>query len=134
MSAERGGEGAPSNPWLQWMKGLGQATPAFEAWESWISGQLERLVRSDTFLGQMGKALEGSFLLKSQADRFLEQSLRQLRLPTTGDLDAVHARLDELERRLDGVIERLDALAGKAPAAPAAPKAPRRRKSAEPTE
>lgn len=95
---------------------------AAKSWETWFGGQLDRFVRSEQFLGQMGKALEGSMLFKAQMDRLLEQSLRSMRMPALSDLEAVHQRLDEMERRLEAMAERLDAVAPP----PVARKAPAR--------
>jgi hypothetical protein len=131
----KSGNGTTANPFTQ----LFGAFNAFAAgnsaktWETWINGQLDRFVRSDQFLGQMGKALEGSMLFKAQMDRMFEQSLRSMRMPALSDFEAVHKRLDEMERRLDTVIDRLDAQAPRPAAKKAAPakKAPAKKAPAK---
>ena len=78
---------ALKNAWTQWMSGLAQggqgpAGQVYREWEQWIGQQFEKLARSESFLGQTAKALEGSFLLKSQFDRMLEGSLKAMRMPS----------------------------------------------------
>ena len=116
---------ALKNAWTQWMSGLAQggqgpAAQVYREWEQWVGQQFDKLARSETFLGQTAKALEGSFLLKSQFDRALEGSLKAMRMPTSSDLEAVHKRLDALERRLDQIADQLEAQAPKASAKRAA--------------
>jgi len=110
---------ALKNAWTQWMSGLAQggqgpAAQVYREWEQWVGQQFDKLARSETFLGQTSKALEGSFVLKSQFDRALEGSLKAMRMPSAGDLEAVHKRLDALERRLDQIADQLEAQAPKA--------------------
>ncbi len=88
-------------------------------WERMVGEQFDRLARSDAFLGQMGKAMQGSFVFKQTFDRMADQWLRSMRMPTAADVEAVHRRLDELERHLTSIDERLDALARVRVAAPA---------------
>ncbi len=102
------------NAWTEWMSGLGNLTqgPAgqvYKEWEAWFGTQFEKLAKNETFLGQTAKSMENSFLLKSQFDRMMETSVRAMRMPTAGDIEQVHKRLDELERRLDAVLTRLEA-------------------------
>lgn len=122
--------GGPTNPFAAFF-GAMPKSPQMKQWETWLGQQIDRFVRNESFLGQMGKAMESSMVFKAHYDRVLEQSLRSMRLPTRTDLDEVHKRLDELDRRLDGVVDKLDALArAQAPSAtPApAPKATRARR------
>lgn len=124
------------NAWTEWMAGLGNLTqgPAgqvYKEWESWFGAQFEKLAKNETFLGQTAKSMENSFLLKSQFDRMMETSARAMRMPTAGDIESVHKRLDEMERRLDAVLAKLEKQAAKADAGETgegtkAAKAPRR--------
>ncbi len=119
------------NAWSQWMSGLGNVTqgPAsqvYKEWETWFAGQFEKLARNESFLGQVGKALESSFLAKSQFDRMMETSVRAMGMPTASDLEGVYKRLDSVERRLDEVLAHLEAQAARGEGAPAAPKAGKR--------
>lgn len=102
-----------ASPWAAWWAALNKA-PSFEQSQRWLAERLDKFVRSDAFLSQVGRAMEGSLVFKAQMDRWIEQSLRAMRLPTTGDLDLVFQRLDDLERRLASVEAKLKA---KAPAA-----------------
>lgn len=77
--------------------------------QKWWSERIDRFVRSDGFLSQVGRAMEGSLVFKAQMDRWIEQSLRAMRLPTTGDIDLVFQRLDALERRLDAIEQNTSA-------------------------
>ncbi len=106
--------------WAQWLEGLstmsqGPAGKVYKEWEQWFGGQAEKLSRNETFLGQVAKALESSFLMKAQLDRVTEQTIKLMRLPTAGDLDALHQRLDGLERRIDVLIERMETPKGRRP-------------------
>ncbi|MFN3201060.1 MAG: hypothetical protein ACE366_21850, partial [Bradymonadia bacterium] len=71
------------NPFTQWMQGLNGLTqnltqnqsPIFKEWEQWLSGQVDRLIRNEAFLGQMSKSLESSFVFKQQVDRWVDASI-----------------------------------------------------------
>lgn len=110
-----------ASPWSAWFNALNRA-PSLEQSQRWLAERMDKFVRSDAFLSQVGKAMEGSLVFKAQMDRWMEQSLRAMRLPTTGDLDLIFQRLDDLERRLDR-IERAPAKAAARAARPAASKA-----------
>lgn len=142
MSTQNGG-----NPFVQWMNTLSSApNQAVKQWEGWFTEQMDRLVRSESFLERAGKAMTGSFQFKAQLDRLMEQNLRAMRVPTVGDVSAVFGRIDEIERRIDAldetldgiaraqtlILSRLEALEAPAPAAeakPAAKKAPAKRRA-----
>jgi uncharacterized protein Yka (UPF0111/DUF47 family) len=96
-----------TNPFLQWFQSFGQPAEAVKSFEEWLAGQLDKVARSEAFLGQMGQVLGQSFQMKAQMDRLMEQSLRNLRLPTQGDVEGLHKRLDALERRLDDIEGRV---------------------------
>jgi hypothetical protein len=141
MSTPNGG-----NPFTQWMNLLTSApNQAAKQWETWVTEQMDRFVRSEPFLERMGKTMAGSFQFKAQLDRLMEQNLRAMRVPTLGDLTAVFGRIDELERRIDtlddalegiartqkAILARLDAAAG-VPAEAPEPKARPRRAASTP--
>lgn len=86
-----------------------QPTEAMKTWEKWLGERFEQLARNENFLGQMGKAMGGSFAFKAQIDRVTEETLHNMRLPTLGDMQTLHGRLDELERMLDRMTTRLAA-------------------------
>ena len=134
-----GTDGGVKNAWAQWFSALGNTAQGvggpggaagpvanlYKEWEAFFGTQFEKLARSETFLGQMAKTLEGSFLLKSQFDRMMEHSVRAMRMPTASDMELVNQRLDGLERRLDALMEKLDARTPpKGRPAPSAPVAP----------
>jgi hypothetical protein len=106
-------------PFAQWRSLLTTGpTNAMKQWEGWLGQQLDKFVRSETFLERMGKAMEGSFQFKAAMDRAMDASLRNLRVPPMGDLldvfkrlDAVERGIDQLGRRFEDVNARLDALA-----------------------
>ncbi|MCA9545347.1 MAG: hypothetical protein KC613_13175 [Myxococcales bacterium] len=95
----------------QWMKMVNMPADAMKHWEGWLGQQLDRVVRSESFLDRAGKAMEGSLIFKARMDKAMEQSLHNLRVPTLGDVQAVFGRVDELERQLDAIRDRLDGMA-----------------------
>lgn len=104
MSEER------KNPFFELFGRLSsQPTDAMKTWEKWLGERFEQLARNESFLGQMGKAMEGSMLFRAQMNRMTEQSLHSLRMPTLGDVEGMHGRLDELERMIDRLGARLEA-------------------------
>lgn len=97
-------------PFTRLIEGLGKRPgDAMRLWETWLGTQLDQLSRNNRFLGQMGKAMEGSMLFRATLNRMVEEYLHGLRMPTLGDVQGVHGRLDELERVLDRLDARLDA-------------------------
>ena len=133
MNTESNGDqlsGAMSNfnPFAQWMKGIngltaGAQSPVFKEWERWLTGQMDRLIRNELFLGQMSKSLESSFMLKQQVDRWVDSSIKAMRLPGLKDIEDLHGRLDSLERRIDRLTDAVEGLERRVPKseAPAAP-------------
>lgn len=101
-----------ANPFAQWFASFSQPTEAIKGFEEWLAGQLDKVARSEAFLGQMGRMLGDSFQVKAQMDRLMEQSLRNLRMPTLGDIEGLHKRLDEVERRLDDMESRTGSQSG----------------------
>lgn len=77
-------------------------------WEKWLAGQFDTLARNDRFLDQMGKAMEGSMLFRGQLNKMFEQYLHSARIPSLGDIEGIHKRLDEMERQIDRLGETLD--------------------------
>lgn len=137
MSVDEG-SGSGSNPWTQWMSGFAQlgqgpAGKVYKEWESWFSQHFDRLARNESFLAQISKALEGSFVMKSQMDRWVDASIKSMRLPSARDVEAVHERLNDIERRMASLGDRFEMMAravevaleaADAPDAPAEAEAP----------
>lgn len=96
-------------PFAQWVSLITTGpTNAMKQWEGWFGQQLDKFVRSETFLERMGKAMEGSFQFKAAVDRALDSSLRNLRVPPMGDLLDVFKRLDAVERGIDQLGRRFE--------------------------
>lgn len=118
-----------ANPWTQWMSnftnlGQGSASKVLKEWETWMSTQFDRLARNEAFLGQMAKGLESSFTLKSQIDRWVDASIKAMRMPGLSDIEGIYKRLDDMDRRLDEMFERIDGtVKATAPAPADAPQA-----------
>lgn len=85
-----------------------QPTEAMKTWEKWLAGRFDELARNESFLGQMGKAMEGSMLFRAQMNRMTEETLHNMRLPTLGDIEGLHGRLDEIERMIDRLVRRIE--------------------------
>jgi hypothetical protein len=92
-----------------WKQRLGGGQ-VFKTWEAKTAQVMDRLARSEVFLSKVGKALERSFVFKTQMDRLVEQSLRNMRLASLSELESVHKRIDEVDRRLDAIHTKLDTL------------------------
>lgn len=104
-------------PFANLLEGLGKRPgDALRLWETWAATQFDQLARNGKFLGPMGKAMEGSMLFRASVNRMVEESMHQMRMPTLGDVQGLHARLDELERTLDRLDSRLDRFAAQSDA------------------
>lgn len=109
MSVEDKHNGNPF-PFTRLIEGLGKRPgDAMRLWETWLATRFDQLARNSRFLGQMGKAMEGSMLIRASVNRLVEESMHNLRLPTLGDVQGLHQRLDEMERVLDRLDMRLAA-------------------------
>jgi hypothetical protein len=111
MSVEdkQSGNGNPF-PFTRLIEGLGKRPgDAMRLWETWLGTRFDQLARNSRFLGQMGKAMEGSMLIRASVNRLVEESMHNLRMPTLGDVQGLHQRLDEMERVLDRLDGRLAA-------------------------
>lgn len=107
MSVEDKQSGNPF-PFTRLIEGLGKRPgDAMRLWETWLGTRFDQLARNSRFLGQMGKAMEGSMLIRASVNRLVEESMHNLRLPTLGDVQGLHQRLDEMERVLDRLDSRL---------------------------
>ena len=115
-----------ANPFVQWARAwskageqfgkdsmAGQGQELFKQWQDMARKMLEELVRSDSFLVQMGKSMEVGHLFKSHAEGLIERQLQALRLPTRSDLQELHGKLRQLDDRMETIDDRLVALSAR---------------------
>ena len=136
------------NPIRLWLKALGTLADsatmqgkAVKSFEERMSSSFSKLSGSDTFLTQVGRAMERSFILRAQANRNMEKALASMRLPSTADMDDIRTLLlvltDKVEAvgfQLDEAVDRLEAMEKHIQALEEGPKAaPRRRRSTKST-
>jgi hypothetical protein len=57
-------DGGPTNPFAAFF-GAMPKSPQMKQWEAWLGQQIDRFVRNESFLGQMGKAMESSMVFKA---------------------------------------------------------------------
>jgi len=70
-----------------------------------------QVLASERFVGLLQTAVRGTLAARRVVDRNLRMALSALNLPSTADVRAINDRLDDLERLLNEVDERLQHLA-----------------------
>lgn len=92
---------SPYDPSLMWR-------PMMDAWAKAInqSGASEETAKA--MLEQMNRYMEASTPMQQQMEKMFEQSLRQMNMPTRGELASLSERLTNIEMRLDDQDAKLD--------------------------
>lgn len=92
----------------------------YDSWAKTWADTLSQTVASKSFADSMSQQLEGSLdaltLLRRQMSDLMEQSLQQMSLPTRNQvvnlgkrLTNIEIRMDDLDAKLDQILERLAA-------------------------
>lgn len=87
--------------WDRWKKG-------FDAWEVATADALEVALRSPLLLTPSGAVLTAAMKLKARRDRWTEAMWGALGLPTKRDQERTLHLLNQLERRLIDLEQKLD--------------------------
>ena len=85
-----------------------------EAGEAGIGRLAGQLLSNERFVGAVQGIVTRTLAAKGTLDKSLKAALSTMNLPTTDDVDAVHRKLDELERVLSELESRLVKVEGKA--------------------
>lgn len=93
---------------------FGQMVQFYDDWtRTWASAASE-LVSSKSFADSMAQQLESTLsvtqLMRRQMSEIMEQSLRQMSLPSRQQVVSIVERMTHLEMRLDDIEARLDEL------------------------
>ena len=80
----------------------------YDIWVRSFSEMFDQMMKTSAFAATMGKALEQSVDFKKQFDEMIEETLKQMRLPTTADMKELHRQLNALTVQLDRLEQRLE--------------------------
>lgn len=95
---------------------VAQYKKLYETWEKSSSEVLENWVNSPLFASNVGKAIEKSSEFKKYFDEAVEKTLRNMRFPTKSDIDRVLASINNLEAKINDLVDKVDEI--KKPARP----------------
>ena len=89
-----------------------QMVQFYDDWTKTWAGTASEMVSNKSFVDSMAQQLESSLgaaqLMRRQMAEIMEQSLQQMSLPTRKDVLGLSGRLTNLEMRLDDVEAKLD--------------------------
>jgi len=89
---------------------IAQYKKFYETWEKSSSEVLEKWVNSPLFAANIGKAVEKSSEFKKYFDEAVEKTLKNMRFPTKSDIDRVLASLNNLEEKVNDIVDKVDDL------------------------
>jgi hypothetical protein len=87
---------------------IAQYKKFYETWEKSSSEVLEKWVNSPLFAANIGKAVEKSSEFKKYFDEAVEKTLKNMRFPTKGDIDRVLASINNLEAKVNDLLDKVD--------------------------
>jgi len=82
-----------------------------ESGEVRIGKLAQQLLSNERFVGAVQAIVSRTIQAKGSLDKSLRTALSAMNLPSTGDLELLKAKVEELERLLSSVETKLDALA-----------------------
>ena len=82
----------------------------YETWEKSSSEIMETWVNSPLFAANIGKSVERSSELKKYFDEAVEKTLKNMRFPTKGDVDRLHASINKLEEKINDLTDSIEEL------------------------
>lgn len=96
--------------------GIGQAFDftaykrLYDIWTRSFTEMFDEMLKTPAFAATMGHALDQSVEFKKYFDEAIEETLKQMRLPTAADTKELHRQLNGLVVQLDRLETRLDRL------------------------
>lgn len=87
---------------------MAQYKKLYETWEKSSSEVLEKWVNSPLFAANVGKTVEKSSEFKKYFDEAVEKTLKNMRFPTKSDIDRVLASLNNLEAKINDLVDKVD--------------------------
>ncbi len=87
---------------------IAQYKKFYDTWEKSSSEVLEKWVNSPLFAANIGKAVEKSSEFKKYFDEAVEKTLKNMRFPTKGDIDRVLASINNLEAKVNDLLDKVD--------------------------
>jgi len=87
---------------------MAQYKKFYDTWEKSSSEVLEKWVNSPLFAANIGKAVEKSSELKKYFDEAVEKTLKNMRFPTKSDIDRVLSSLNNLEAKVNDLLDKMD--------------------------
>ena len=90
-----------------------------ETGEVRIGKLAQQLLSNEKFVSTVQTIVSRTLAAKGTLDKSLRSALSAMNLPSTGDVEALKAKVEELERLLTSVESKLDAIAAQ-PKGPAA--------------
>jgi len=87
---------------------IAQYKKFYETWEKSSSDVLEKWVNSPLFASNIGKAVEKSSEFKKFFDEAVEKTLKNMRFPSKGDIDRVLAAINNLEEKVNDLVDKVD--------------------------
>ncbi|HEY8211102.1 MAG TPA: hypothetical protein VIG99_26645 [Myxococcaceae bacterium] len=82
-----------------------------ESGEVRIGKLAQQLLSNEKFVGAVQTIVGRTLQAKGSLDKSLRSALSAMNLPSTGDVEALKSKVEELERLLTSVESKLDALA-----------------------
>lgn len=85
-----------------------------ETGEERLGKLAQQLVSNEKFVATVQNLVNRSLAAKGTFDKSLQGALSAMNLPTTGDVDQIRSKVEDLERILSSVEAKVDALAQRA--------------------
>jgi len=82
----------------------------YETWEKTTSEALEKWVNSPLFASNMGKIIEKSSELKKNFDEVVEKGLKNMNIPSKGDIDRILNSINKIEEKINDLTDMVDEL------------------------
>jgi polyhydroxyalkanoate synthesis regulator phasin len=86
-----------------------------ETGEERLGKLTQQLLSNEKFVAAIQGVVSRTLVAKGTLDKSLKAALSAMHLPSTLDMDKLREKVDELERLLTAVEEKLDRLGGKKP-------------------
>jgi polyhydroxyalkanoate synthesis regulator phasin len=84
-----------------------------ETGEARVGKLVQQLMSNEKFVSGVQSIVGKAFSAKGTLDKSIKGALSAMNLPSTGDLDVLKEKIEELETLLDKLDSKLDALASK---------------------